>query len=390
MSRYIILLLLASLINGTVRAQKLVTRDESIKLALGNQRNLKASKLTITQQEQLVAGAAAFSNPQVQLQASPYEPIVIGVQQSFSPPAVHRNRKALQNERIVLAKLQLAGAQNELIRAVSTSYFQLQYFTEQLRLLTYQDSIYQAIKVASKRFFEAGQINKLEELQASSQADRIRNEVERAGFDLVSEQQLFGFYTNISDSFDVEGIQVSTYNFPEDSLPNSIQSQIFQQQTSIGRRELQLAKAGNLPSFTAGLLFPTTKNYERPVGYQIGIAIPVWAKQNRGRISAASTAVDIAISQQELALQQLNTQYRQALNSYRKEQQSLSYYNNIALPQARAIIETSQRLFQGGELNYIESLRNLQMAFEIINDHLEAHRASNQAVIELNYLQQTL
>lgn len=390
MSRYIILNILLVLINLHVAAQKLLTQVESINLAIGNQQNLKTRNLVITQQQQLLSGAAGLDNPQIQLQASPYEPLVISAQQSFNLPAVYRNRKALQNERIALARLQLSGAQIDLKRAVSISYFRLQYFDERIRLLMYQDSIYQAVKIASKRFFDAGQINKLEELQATSQADKIHNEVERAKLDLISEKQLFVFYTNLTDSFSVEPIRVYTYDYPGDTLQNNIQKQILQQQASIRNREFTLEKAEILPSFTAGLLFPTTKNYERPIGYQVGIAIPIWAKQNRSRVAAAGTAVEIARAQQELAVQQLNTQYLQALNTYRKEQQSLSYFRGTALPQAMAIIETSQRLFRGGELNYIESLRNLQMAFEIINSHLETHRAFNQAIIELNYLQQTL
>ena len=390
MSRYIILNILLVLINLHVAAQKLLTQAESINLAIGNQQNLKTRNLVITQQQQLLSGAAGLDNPQIQLQASPYEPLVISAQQSFNLPAVYRNRKALQNERIALARLQLSGAQIDLKRAVSISYFRLQYFDERIRLLMYQDSIYQAVKIASKRFFDAGQINKLEELQATSQADKIHNEVERAKLDLISEKQLFVFYTNLTDSFSVEPIRVYTYDYPGDTLQNNIQKQILQQQASIRNREFTLEKAEILPSFTAGLLFPTTKNYERPIGYQVGIAIPIWAKQNRSRVAAAGTAVEIARAQQELAVQQLNTQYLQALNTYRKEQQSLSYFRGTALPQAMAIIETSQRLFRGGELNYIESLRNLQMAFEIINSHLETHRAFNQAIIELNYLQQTL
>ena len=82
--------------------------------------------------------------------------------------------------------------------------------------------------------------------------------------------------------------------------------------------------------------------------------------------------------------------YRQALSNYQREIQSLNYYNSTALQQAKAIIETSQRLFQGGQLNYIESLRNLQTAFDIFLNHLETHRAYNEAVIQLNYLNGTL
>ncbi len=91
-----------------------------------------------------------------------------------------------------------------------------------------------------------------------------------------------------------------------------------------------------------------------------------------------------------MEIQRLNARYRQASSNLSRELQSLNYYNTVALLQSRAIIEISQRLFQGGELNYIESLRNLITAFEIQTDYLETHRAYNETVIELNYLNGTL
>jgi len=376
--------------HGSISAQRLVTNTEAVELSLKNQRNFKAANLNVQQQQQLLRSATAIDNPVIQLEASPYEPLVAGVQQSINLPGVYRNRKALQNERIQLARLQLQGSQNDLKREVRLSYTRLQYFNARLNLFRYQDSVYQAIKIASKRFFDAGQINKLEELQAASQADRIHNELVRINMEQDAELQMFRFYTNLRDTFYVE--QMATYvSLPQtDSISNNIQQQILQQQISIEQRELSLQKAELLPGFTAGLLFPTTKTYERPVGYQVGISLPIYRKQNRSRIAAAQMGVEIATAEQALAAARLNARYRQALYNYRKEEQSLSYFNNTALPQSRQIIETSQRLFQGGELNYIESLRNLQMAFGIINAHLETLRAYNETAIELNYLNQTL
>ena len=140
----------------------------------------------------------------------------------------------------------------------------------------------------------------------------------------------------------------------------------------------------------AGVLFPTTSGSQRPIGYQFGLTIPIWRRQNRSRIAAAKTGIEIARAEQELSQQKINAQYRQALSNYQRELQTLGYFNNTALPQARAIVETSQRLFQGGELNYIESLRNLQTAFDIFFDHIDAFRNYNETVIQLNYLNGTL
>jgi len=375
---------------NTSQAQRQVSRDEAVQLALNNQRNLRAATLSVQQQQQLSRGAAAIENPQLFGEATPYEPLIVGVQQTFSLPSVYRNRRALQNERIRLAQLQLQGSAYDLKRDVRLSYLQLQYLNERERLLRYQDSIYQAIKTSSIRFFEAGQINKLEELQARTQADRVRNDLARIQADLSAERQLFSFYTNLTDSFTVTSIETYAFVTQPDTAITNVQQQILQQQIAVSQRELRLERSGLLPEVQAGVSLPTTGETERAFGYQFGVSIPLWQRQNRSRIAAAQTGIEIARAQQELEQQRLNAQYRQAVTNYQRELQSLAYFNTTALPQARAIIETSQRLFGGGELNYIESLRNLDTAFEIFLNHVDTHRAYNEAVIQLNYLNGTL
>jgi outer membrane protein TolC len=390
MSRYFGLVFFTIFLCQFSSAQRLLSKEEAIQAALNNQRNLKAANLSVQQQEQLLKGAAGLENPQITAEASPYESLQLGVQQTFSMPGVYKNRKALQNERIRLAQLQLQGSQFELKRAVLLSYQQVQIITAKVNLLSYQDSVYRAIKVSAKRFFDAGQINKLEELQATSLADRIHNDYLRAQADLASEKAIFNFYINNSDSFLVAPLSLTVFIPSPDTSVNNIKQQILQQQVVINEREWRVQKSQISPEITAGLLFPTTKEYERAIGYQVGISIPIWRRQNKSRISAARTGVDIAQAELELEQQRLSVQYRQAMTNYQRDLQSLAYFDNIALPQARAIIETSQRLFQGGELNYIESLRNLQIAFDIFSDHLDTYQSYNENVILLNYLNGTL
>ncbi len=391
MLRYVFLFFLSILLYRTSAAQRLLTKEDAVNLALNNGRNLRAANLSVQQQQQLLGGSAGFESPQLQYQLSPYdEGAQIGVQQNISFPSLYRNRKALQNERIRLAQLQLLGSQYELKREVRLSFLQLQFFIERMRLLTYQDSIYAAIKNASRRFFDAGQINKLEELQATTQADAVRNELLRSEADLEAELQIFRFYTGYTDSIIITPIEAYLFSPVSDTMINNVQQQILTQQIAINERELRVAKGSLLPELQAGLLFPTISDYQRPVGYQFGLTIPIWRGQNRSRVAAAETGIEIARAQQELEKQRLTTQYRQAVTNYNRELQSLTYFNSTALAQARAIIETSQRLFGGGELNYIESLRNLQTAFDIFTNHLETHRAYNEAVINLSYLNGTL
>ena len=377
--------LLFSTVNA-LQAQVLLSPADAVQRAVQNGRNLQAANLSIQQQQALVGAATDFQNPQLTAEVTPYEPLIVGVQQTFSLPGVYRARQGLQRERIRLAQLQLLNLQYDLNRDVRTSYLQLQYLTERQTLLQYQDSIYQAIKAAAQRFFAAGQINKLEELQAATQADAVRNNLQRVQTDAVAEQQLFRFYTALTDSFTVQPLTADLIAVEGDTSAVTYAQQLLQQQVTLSQQQLKTERLELLPQLQAGVLLPTTREFDRPIGFGGGVYLPLYRKQNRSRIQAATFGVQAAQAQQDLERQRLNALYRQAVAAYRREAASIAYYNNTALQQARSIIETSQRLFDGGQLNYIESLRNLQTAFDILNNHLETLRTYNEAVIQLNYL----
>jgi len=56
------------------------------------------------------------------------------------------------------------------------------------------------------------------------------------------------------------------------------------------------------------------------------------------------------------------------------------------VPQSRAIISQSQRLFRAGEISYLVLIQSLNQAFTIQNTYLTTIRDYRQALIELNYL----
>ena len=161
MVRYVLLIGLIVSVN-VARSQRLISQEEAISLAFNNQRNLRAANLSLQQQQQLVNGVSGITSPQVFGEITPYEPLAIGIQQTFSLPVVYRRNKELQGQMVRLAQLQLQGTQFELKREIRLSYLQLQYLQERRNIINYKDSIYQSIKNSSKRFFDDGQINKLE------------------------------------------------------------------------------------------------------------------------------------------------------------------------------------------------------------------------------------
>ena len=380
----ITLILIVSHLSAT--AQQLLTESDAIQLALKNGRNINVSSLTLKQQQQLLRGAAGLSAPQLTLEKSPYEPLVAGIQQQFDWPGVYGKRKQLQQARVELAQSSLRLNELDVKRLVRTNYLELQYLNERILQLRTQDSIYKDIKAAATRNFQAGQINKLDELFAASQADRINNELTRAIADQQQQHRILQLLTGVRETIETEKINALTLPASIDSIPANPQLQVLQQQVAVSNRELQLQKASLLPSLNAGLLFPLAKDYDNFVGYQVGVSIPLWRRQNRSRIAAANTGVELALANQQNASLNLQNQLLVNQVNVQKEQASLAYFNNIALQQSNEIIETSRRLFAAGQITYIESLRNITTAFETRISYLETLRNYNQAVIELNYL----
>lgn len=371
-------------------SQRLITTREAVNLSLQSRINITPATLELQKQQLLLGSARIIDNPEIGLEKTPYEKLSASIQQRLRYPTVYSNLRALQNERIQLSKLLLQLNSFEIVRLIRTNYLEIQYFNEKRNLLSYQDSLYRAIKSAAQRNFEAGQINKLEELFAQNQADRVHNELNRTLLDLRARQVAFGYITNFTDTFSVEKLTPlsidSLFLLYGDTLINNARQQVFQQQVAISRQQLNLQKAELLPALTAGALFPLQSGAISPFGYRVGLSIPIFFKQNRAQINAAKLGVQLAEAQRDREVNNLSREYRLALSNLIKEQQSLAYYNTLALQQSRDILETSLRLFQAGQISYIEGLRNIITAFETQNNYLETLRNYNQALIELKYL----
>ena len=386
MFKYFQIGLILLVFNFSASGQRLLTGEEAAQLALGNARNINVAHLTLKQQQQLLRGAAGFASPQLTLEQSPYEPLMAGVQQQFDWPGVYGKRKQLQKARVGLAERTLKLNELDIKRMVRTNYLELQYLTARIAQLRVQDSLYKDIKTAAIRNFRAGQINKLDELFAASQADRVTNELTRAVAEQQQQQRILQLLTGLKENIQSEPI--SELNAPAfmDTIQANPRIEVLQKQVEVNNAELQLEKKSLLPSLNAGVLFPLAKEYDNFLGYQVGISIPIWRGQNKSRIAAANTGVELAEANQQNTLLSLQNQLLVNQVNVQKEHGSLAYFNNIALQQSNEIIETSRRLFAAGQITYIESLRNITSAFETRINYLETLRNYNQAVIELNYL----
>src|SRR5688572_7859915 len=96
---YLLIFFLSSSVAGI--SQRLITTEEAVNLSLQNKINVMPSTLEL-QQQQLLKTTGGLDNPEVELEQSPYEGLLLGIQQRLRLPGVYASQKALQRERIQL------------------------------------------------------------------------------------------------------------------------------------------------------------------------------------------------------------------------------------------------------------------------------------------------
>ena len=377
-------------------SQQILTRQQATTLANANRVNTDAAQLDVLRQQQLLKGSRGFDNPELEYEIDPYDPMVLGVLMPLRLPSVYASRSGLQKERISLSQLMLQLNQFDVNRLVQNTYNEVQYLYARVNLLQQQDSLYQNIKSAAQRNFEAGQINKLEELFAANEANNLRNELERTLIELPAQKRALSYILNYSTDFIVDSFTAITTD-PVlltllDTISNSIRPQILQQQVVVSQKELKAERAELLPQINTGPLFglQTSASDQRKLGWRVNLSMPLWFSQNRARIQAAQTGVQIAEAQRRRQIQDLNREYTTALSQLFREQKSLQYFTTIANQQAVDITQTALRLFQAGQVNYIETMRNIITAYQTKVNYLETIRNFNQALTELKYLNGSL
>jgi len=119
---------------------------------------------------------------------------------------------------------------------------------------------------------------------------------------------------------------------------------------------------------------------------QAGIGLPIFSSSQRSRINALKVNQQIADNNYVFGLTALRSEYQQALLTYKKNLQTISYYETTALSNADIILNTALKQFNNGDVNYLEWVLLVNQSVSIKSDYVDALRSLNQSIIQLNSL----
>jgi outer membrane protein TolC len=373
--------------------QQAQTMEEIVAIALERSPLLKARTEEILHDQLLEKSAWHIADPELLWESPTGERMTLGFQQSFEFPTVYVQQRQLLKQRTQLTEQARNLTSLELTRKIKATYLDLQFAIANLKQNEIQDRIFNVIAQSAKRQFQAGQIDKVEETFAALKYAEAHTYLISSGANASIALQQLQTYTGIRESIVTTPFiplaidpALSNQDTNESMITDAPMMQYYLQSELIAEREIQLEKSRMLPDFTVGYLNPAAPNTPFPLRMQFGVSVPLWFWQYKTTLQAAKSNLSITKYNTASGEQALQMEWNQAKNAVLKYFTTMQYYETESLVQANEIIQSSGRMFEAGEYDYIKYLTTLSDAYRIQRDYLDVVQEYNRSLIQLQYL----
>ncbi|KSA12015.1 CusA/CzcA family heavy metal efflux RND transporter [Maribacter dokdonensis] len=383
-----------------------------IEMTLKNNPNIRISKLQ-TQKEQALKGASydipktEFGVEYGQTNSIADNDTRFNISQTFAFPTLYGNQKKLSKAKITSIELNEEVVKNELIAQIKSVYYQLWYLKNKHSLLQQQDSIYEKFQYAANLRFKTGESNALEQATANAEVADIKIGLKNNVSEIKNYQLRLQNLMQSDSLIDINvgKLEIVSSLFSEalnDSLSvsNNPLVAFYESKVEVAERERTVQSARMLPDITLGYFNQSfigngdTENgmpmvfdaADRFTGVQLGLSFPIFFKSHTSKIEAAKIQKMESEIQLEAVTNYTKSQLEAALETLKKDQGNLSYYQLNALPQAELLLKSSQRGFQEGAIEYIEYIQGINRALAIQSKYLDYINHYNQTLINIEKL----
>ncbi len=361
-----------------------------IQKALENNPNIKISKLEVSQNQSLTKtsrdyGKTTFDVQYGRTQVFTGNDVTLSVGQNFALPSLYKAQGNLLKGNVLTAEKQVNLTKNQLIGEVKSLYFLLLNNTELTRLLTRQDSLYQAAFRAASIRYKTGETNLLEKVSFEARLREIQNRIQGLKSDEKALYQSLKFLINTSEDFLID----ETVLFQKTLIINELNAlsnpllSILKQQNEVNILQTNVEKEKLKPDFRVGLINQSIEqNYNQNI-VQVGVNVPIFTKAQQARIESSKINQEIGKQQIQFAENQLESQLKTLKIQHDKVKNSIEYYEKSAIPQANLIISTATKTYQAGEIEYVEFVQNITQAWQIKESYLSEIQVLNQIIINI-------
>jgi len=384
-------------------SQQQISLDEAMKIAIQNNHQLKNEQLKTNYTKAFINTATDIPKTNIIAEYgqinSAYNDSKFGIAQSIAFPTVYKKQKLLLKEDYAGTLLNVSLKEYEIKKAVTQSFYSIIYLQEKEKLLLKADSLFSNFYKKASIRLQKGESNILEKTTAETQKatigiqlKQVQQSIEIASLELQLLLNSLNKVVPITQSYKMS----STLLADSLSIAKNPILKLIEQQKVIAKAQTEVEKSKLLPDLSIGYFNNSFrgigaddkfyKGSTRFSSFQVGMGILIFKKGQQARISAATLQEKIAQNQLETETNMLQNQYQQLLAAYKSNTEIVQYFENKGLDNATLIIETANKQFSNGEINYLEFAMLLNQAITIQSNYIEAVKALNDSIIAINFI----
>ena len=383
-----------------------LTLDSAITKALRNNLQVRSAGLSVEQSRALQKSGTDIPKTELMVTQDPTSggnmDNAIGITQNIAWPGLYKNQRKLLNQQTILAERTGNITRAEITRNVRNAYYAYLLNRETLRILNYQDSIYNGFVKRAEIRLKTGETSNLELFSAKNKYQEVQALKIGVQADLKSNELALKQLLNTSEPITIAESKLPLLlTLPVDTLNTTSNPQVNAdlQNIEVANARIAVEKSKGMPDFTLGYNQQLVisgfnpagidRSYSpgtRIAGIQVGVALPIFNGANRSRVKAEKLSGQIAQTNYQNTQSQVRLQYEQEVQQYLKFRQSVDYYTSGGLKQADEQLRIAQVSFSLGEIGYIEYIQNVSAAVQTKLAFIDAVTRLNQSAIQLQFL----
>jgi cobalt-zinc-cadmium resistance protein CzcA len=352
-----------------------VTLEQAVKMAKTRFPAMKAARLEVENQKALKRTAWDIGNTEVstgaeELGNNTTDGItnVISIRQEFDILSVNAKNK-VANQKISLSETALQLTGKEITREVSKAWGAVYVTRQRYLLYTEMDTLMKTFARAARLRFETEATSKLEYLSAQNQVKQVEAQKRQAYRDYLMALQQLNMWLVSDTLFTAKNMPAQKLEDASLLLQDSVKShpllQFYNQKLLLANEQYRLAKTQYLPKFS--LLYGSQKIGGQPgfYKYEIGLSIPLVFAAQSGRTKSANIGRSIAKENLLRKTMEVQSQYQNLMQEYKKWLTTWRYYRSEALPVAREQRRGAMLAYRQGAIGYVAFLQNVRDAMQL-------------------------
>ena len=381
--KYVITGIIFFLITYVASAQ-VTTMDDVINAALSNDPQIRMADYEVGENKALEKTAFDPNQPSFGIEFPTDVGIGFEAEQNFSFPTVYTRKSKWLKSQTSLSEEAAVITREKRVRDLRLLYLEAQVSQKQIENHIYLDSLWREIAEKSKALYDGGEINKADLLFAERQSSINYFALLQARVEYENLLATLSRYAGIpiQEVTDLSADTMAMY----DSTGVFYFQKYQQQQLDVIENEMKWHQAERLPGLSVGYLKVSEVDTEFRYRYKAGITIPIWQSQYTGLIEANKVQMEQRKVSAEMELRDAEISRNQWLTRLRQTRNAVTFFEQTALPQMKELITTYRRLFEGGELDYALTLKNIAEVVSTHDQYLDVLEGHQEAIIQLDFL----